>query len=51
MSNKPTSMRLPDGLLVYLKHQAVDNRRSLTGEIIARLEASRKQEEEIAKAA
>ncbi|WP_374424776.1 Arc family DNA-binding protein [Chromobacterium sp.] len=43
----PTSMRLPEDLKVWLQHKAVDNRRSLTSEVIARLEASKKQEEKI----
>ncbi|WP_428980653.1 Arc family DNA-binding protein [Chromobacterium piscinae] len=47
----PTSMRIPEELKLWLQHRAVDNRRTLTGEVIARLEESRKQEEEIAKAA
>lgn len=42
----PTSIRLPDSLKSWLKHRAVDNYRSLTSEIIARLEESKKREEE-----
>lgn len=44
-SNKPLGVRLPDDLKQYLKHQAVDNRRSLNAEIIVRLEASRRLDE------
>ncbi|MGC0154851.1 Arc family DNA-binding protein [Chromobacterium vaccinii] len=47
----PTSMRLPEELKLWLQHKAVDNRRTLTSEVIARLEESRKQEEEFEKAA
>lgn len=45
-SKKPLGVRLPDDLKQWLKHQAVDNRRSLNSEIIVRLEASRRQDEE-----
>lgn len=38
-------VRLPEELKVWLKHSAVDNRRSLNSEIVARLEASRKQQD------
>lgn len=44
-SKKPLGVRLPDELKQWLKHQAVDNRRSLNAEIIVRLEASRRQQE------
>lgn len=37
-------VRLPDELKSWLKHQAVDNRRSLTSEIQIRLEQSRAQQ-------
>ena len=37
-------VRMPDELKLYLKHAAVDNRRSLNGEIVVRLEQSRRQE-------
>lgn len=44
-SKKPLGVRLPDDLKQYLKHRAVDNRRSLNAELIVRLEASRRQDE------
>lgn len=37
--------RLPHELAQWLKHKAVDNRRSLNSEILHRLEQSRKAEE------
>lgn len=37
----PIQVRLPDDLKTWLKHQAVDNRRSLNGELHHRLEQSR----------
>ena len=37
----PLVVRLPDELKAWLKHQAIDNRRSLTSEIQIRLEQSR----------
>jgi len=36
---------MPDELKIWLKHQALDNRRSLNGEILVRLEESRRQQE------
>jgi hypothetical protein len=41
---KPTPVRLPDALRIWLKHQSVDNRRSLTAEIVLRLEESQRQQ-------
>lgn len=41
----PFSMRVPNELKLWLGHKAVDNHRSLSGEIIFRLEQSRKAEE------
>ena len=41
---KPHSLRLPPELQKWLKHQAVDNARSLTAEINARLEESQRQQ-------
>lgn len=41
---KPHSLRLPVELQKWLKHQAVDNARSLTAEITARLEESQRQQ-------
>lgn len=38
---KPTPVRLPDDLRIWLKHECVDNERSLNSEIIYRLEQSR----------
>lgn len=40
----PTPIRLPDELKTWLKHQAIDNRRSLNSEIQVRLEQSRAQQ-------
>lgn len=48
MNEKPpvraTPVRIPDELYVWLKHQSVDNRRSLTAEIVLRLEESRRRQ-------
>lgn len=41
---KPHSLRLPSDLQKWLKHQAVDNARSLTAEITVRLEESQRQQ-------
>lgn len=38
-------LRIERGLRDWLKHQAIDNRRSLNSEILARLDQSRAQEE------
>lgn len=46
---RPLGVRLPDELRQWLKHQAVDNRRSLNAEIVVRLEESRRRETEGAK--
>lgn len=40
----PTPVRLPDELRIWLKHQAIDNRRSLNSEITIRLEQSQAQQ-------
>lgn len=42
----PTPIRLPDELKTWLKHAAVDNRRSLNAEMLVRLEESRRQQEQ-----
>lgn len=42
---KSTPVRIPDELYVWLKHESVDNRRSLTAEIVHRLEMSRRQQQ------
>lgn len=42
---KPTPVRIPDDLRIWLKHESVDNRRSLTAEIVYRLELTRQQQE------
>lgn len=42
---KPTGVRIPPDLRKWLKHEAVDNMRSLNSEIVARLEESRAQQE------
>lgn len=41
----PTQVRIPLELRDWLKHRAVDNRRSFNSEVLDRLERSRKQEE------
>ncbi|GAB3359154.1 MULTISPECIES: Arc family DNA-binding protein [Giesbergeria] len=40
-----TPVKLPPELKDYLKHKAIDNRRSLANEITYRLQASREAEE------
>lgn len=40
-----TTVRIPEELGQWLRHKAVDNFRSLSGEIVARLEQTRRQEE------
>ena len=40
----PIQVRMPDELKVWLKHQAIDNRRSLNSELVHRLEQSRAAE-------
>jgi len=47
-SEKPsatTTVRIPEELGQWLRHKAVDNFRSLSGEIVARLEQTRRLEE------
>ncbi|WP_084635686.1 Arc family DNA-binding protein [Comamonas sp. B-9] len=41
----PSPVRLPEDLKVWLKHRAIDNRRSFNSEITVRLEQSRAAEE------
>jgi len=41
----PISMRMPDGLIHWLKQQAAQNHRSFTSEIIHRLTTMQIQEE------
>lgn len=41
----PLVVRMPDELRLWLKQQAVDNRRSLNSEVLFRLEESRRQQE------
>jgi hypothetical protein len=43
---KPTGVRLPDELRKWLKHQSIDNHRSLNSEIIFRLEESQRNQAE-----
>lgn len=38
-------VRMTDEMKMWLKHQAIDNRRSLNAEILHRLEQSRKTED------
>lgn len=42
---KPTLVRLPEDLKEWLKKRAAENFRSVNGEIVARLEESRKREQ------
>ncbi len=42
----PSPVRLRQDLKDWLKHRAVDNRRSMNSEVVARLEESRKAEEQ-----
>lgn len=41
----PSPIRLPEDLKVWLKHRAIDNRRSMNSEVTFRLEDSRRREE------
>lgn len=45
---KPLGVRIPDELRQWLKHQAVDNRRSLNAEILVRLDESRRRQDNAA---
>lgn len=40
-----TGLRLPQELKDWLAHRAIDNHRSMNGEIVARLEDSKRREE------
>lgn len=40
----PSPVRLPQELKDWLKHRAIDNRRSFNSEVLARLEQSRAAE-------
>ena len=42
---KPTPVRIPDELRIWLKHQSIDNRRSLTAEIVHRLDQTKRLQE------
>lgn len=42
----PSPVRLPDDLKTWLKHRAVDNKRSLNSEVVSRLEESRRREQQ-----
>ena len=44
-SDSPTPVRLPADLRLWLKHAAIDNHRSLSGEIVHRLVQSKLHEE------
>lgn len=46
----PSQVRLPAELKTWLKHQAIDNRRSMNSEMVLRLEASKTAEETAQKA-
>jgi hypothetical protein len=41
----PSPVRLPQELKDWLKHQAIDNRRSFNSEVLARLEESRARQQ------
>ena len=41
---KPLGIRMPEELRIWLKHRAVDNRRSLNSEIVFSLEEFRARE-------
>jgi len=41
----PSQVRLPADLRDWLKHQAIDNRRSYNSEVVARLEESRTRQQ------
>ena len=43
------SIRMPQGLKDWLAHKAIDNRRSLNSEIVARLDQTRSSEESATK--
>lgn len=40
----PSPIRLPQDLKDYIKHRAIDNRRSFNNEVLVRLEQSREAE-------
>lgn len=40
----PSPIRIPQELKDWLKHKAIDNRRSFNSEVLARLEQSREAE-------
>lgn len=42
----PSPIRLPQELKDWLKHQAIDNRRSFNSEVVHRLEASRQADQQ-----
>ena len=42
---KPLGVRMPEELRIWLKHRALDNRRSLNGEIVVSLEEFRRRED------
>lgn len=41
----PVQLRMPEDLKVWLQHKAVDNYRSLNGELVARLLKDREREQ------
>lgn len=47
----PSPVRIPQELKDWLKHKAIDNRRSFNSEVLARLEESQKSEVQHANAA
>lgn len=50
-ADKQTNVRLPDELKEWLLEKAGENRRSLTSEVVTRLEQSRKAETQAAQKA
>lgn len=44
----PSPVRIPPDLKAWLKHKAIDNRRSFNSEVISRLEESKAKEEQSA---
>lgn len=42
----PSPIRLPQDLKDWLKHKAIDNRRSFNSEVLVRLEQSRNTEQQ-----
>jgi len=43
--SQPTPIRFPEELKAWLKHKAIDSRRSLSNEVVYRIEQGRRAEE------